>query len=452
MTVSVPPGYRVGDWTVQRPLAEGAFGAVHSARRAVPRDDLPERVALKFLPTGTSTPRQLRHLRDLVEREVKLLSQVSHPRLIRMYETLTVDDGARPELDGATVLVLEHAERSLADLLDQQGPPVEPEILAQVCEGLLQVHDAGWVHGDLKPANVLLMADGSVRLSDFNLAAELEGTHAYSPAFSTPDYSPPELLWSEFSERGQCIRPTADTWAYGVLVHVALTGTYPMPGGTSGARKEAAARYARGEEELRLSPALPTAWRDIVRRCLAPTHEERLAHTPRALLSSIRAAGAGCQRQPRRWRTPLPFGRRAHWTAVASAATAALLVGASFPLLYGSDDEGEDGKPTASGYERCLDGNVCFFSERDGKGDMCAWFGDDPDWSAGDIRCDWRSDKSVRSIYNNGHDTGQGERYVDVVFFDVVKHKRRLGCVPVQTRVNLASPVRPGSHQWAESC
>jgi serine/threonine protein kinase len=41
------------------------------------------------------------------------------------------------------------------------------------------------VHGDLKPANVLLMADGSVRLADFNLAAEMDGTHAYSPAFAT---------------------------------------------------------------------------------------------------------------------------------------------------------------------------------------------------------------------------------------------------------------------------
>lgn len=452
MTVSLPPGYRVGDWTVQEPLAEGAFGAVHSAYRTVAEEGTPDRAALKFLPTGTGTPRQLRHLRDLIDREVELLSTVIHPRLIRMYETLTVDDHERPELDGATVLVLERAEGSLADLLDEREPTVEAELLAQVGEGLAQVHQAGWVHGDLKPANVLLMADGSVRLSDFNLAAELEGSHAYSPAFSTPDYSPPELLGAEFTPRGQQIRPTADIWAFGVLAHVALTGTYPMPGGTTGSRRDAAARYARGTEELRLSPALSPAWQEIISRCLARTHEERAAHSPRSLVRAIREADAGRTRPGSGWRRALPLSRRARWMAVASVAASAVLVGAGFPLLHASGDAPEDGKQEASGYERCLNGNVCFFSEKDGEGDMCAWFGKDPDWYSGDIRCDWRADMKVRSVYNNGRGPEHGERYVDVVYFGEVGRKERLGCVPVSERGDLATPARPSSHAWAESC
>ncbi|CAM5421607.1 protein kinase [Streptomyces violaceorubidus] len=122
---------------------------------------------LKFLPTGTGTPRQLSHLRDLVEREVELLRRLRRPRLIRMYETLTVDDPAHPRLDGATVLVLERAEGSLSALLAATPRPrAGPALLAQVCEGLQQLHRAGWVHGDLKPANVLLMADGSVGWPD----------------------------------------------------------------------------------------------------------------------------------------------------------------------------------------------------------------------------------------------------------------------------------------------
>ncbi|MBT3151721.1 protein kinase [Streptomyces sp. CHD11] len=310
--VPVPKGYRVGVWEVRETLASGAFATVYAARRAVDAPDpaLPRDAALKFLPTGTRTPRQLSHLRELAEREADLLGRIRAPRLIRMYETLTVDDPAHPELDGASVLVLERAEGSLDALLERTpAPEAGPALLAQICEGLHQLHHAGWVHGDLKPANVLLLADGSVRLADFNMAAELEGTHAYSPAFATPDYTAPELLWPEIDERGARIRPTADIWAFGVLAHIVLSGSFPLPGGSTQARTDAAMRYARGAEELRLSPGLPDDWREIVRDCLAATHEERAADTAALLRRVEQAAGASRSARlprlkPRRWRRP----------------------------------------------------------------------------------------------------------------------------------------------------
>ncbi|WP_210594410.1 serine/threonine-protein kinase [Streptomyces sp. GESEQ-35] len=309
--VPVPKGYRVGPWEVREPLASGAFATVYAARRTgADEPELPRRAALKFLPTGTRTPRQLHHLRELAEREVELLGRLRAPRLIRMYDTVTVDDPHHPELDGATVLVLEQAEGALDAVLEQTPKPeAGPALLAQICAGLHQLHHAGWVHGDLKPANVLLMADGSVRLADFNLAAELEGTHAYAPAFATRDYTPPELLWPEIDERGTRIRPSADVWAFGVLAHLVLAGSFPLPGGTTEARCDAATRYARGTEELRLSPELPEAWREIVTDCLARTHAERV--TGEALLRRVEQA-AGTLRsarlprlRPRRWKRPV---------------------------------------------------------------------------------------------------------------------------------------------------
>ncbi|MEU0303310.1 protein kinase [Streptomyces sp. NPDC006175] len=330
--VSVPRGYRVGSWEVGGPIASGAFATVYTGRRVDDGEtepDPPERAALKFLPTGTRTPRQLSHLRELTEREIDLLARLRTPRLIRMYETLTVDDPGRPELDGATVLVLERAEADLNQLLERTPvPEAGPSLLAQICEGLHQLHHAGWVHGDLKPANVLLLKDGSVRLADFNMAAELEGTHAYAPAFATPDYTPPELFWPEIDERGTRIRPTCDIWAFGVLAHVVLTGSFPLPGATAEARADAATQYARGGEELRLSPALPDDWRDILRECLAPTHERRLADTGALLRRVERAAGASRSARlprlrPRRW-------RRLH---VAAALVAVLLGGAAYTFL-----------------------------------------------------------------------------------------------------------------------
>ncbi|MES4832189.1 protein kinase, partial [Streptomyces anthocyanicus] len=108
------PGHTSGNGTARRP---GRAGVVGAGRGGDAGGEVPDTVALKFLPTGTGTPRQLAHLRDLVEREVELLRRLRRPRLIRMYETLTVDDPAHPRLDGATVLVLERAEGSLSALL-----------------------------------------------------------------------------------------------------------------------------------------------------------------------------------------------------------------------------------------------------------------------------------------------------------------------------------------------
>jgi hypothetical protein len=345
--VPVPKGYRVGVWEVREPLATGAFGSVYTARRVGGDAALPPTAALKFLPTGTATPRRLAHLRELIEREVELYRRLRHPRLVRMYETLTVDDPGRPELDGATVLVLERAEGSLSALLEATPRPAAgPALLAQICEGLAQLHGAGWVHGDLKPANVLLMADGSVRLADFNMAAELEGTHAYTPAFSTPDYTPPELLWTEIGERGRRIRPSADVWAFGVLAHLVLTGSFPLPGATPTVRRDAAVAYARGTDELRLSPALTEDWRQIISACLTRTHANRV--TAEALLRRVEAA-AGTGHRPFRLPRLRPARRRPRRASVVAAAAFAVTAVAALAYGVGLLDEGARGGGSGPG-------------------------------------------------------------------------------------------------------
>jgi serine/threonine protein kinase len=181
------------------------------------------------------------------------------------------------------------------------------------------------------------------------MAAELEGTHAYTPAFSTPDYTPPELLWGEIGERGRRIRPSADVWAFGVLAHLVLTGSFPLPGGTASARRDAAVAYARGTDELRLSPELPDAWRQIVRDCLARTHADRVGTD--ALLRRVEEA-AGTDRSPRLPRVLLRRRRRGARALAWVAATAAVVA-----LGYGISDWADrgsgDAKPsatTAAGY------------------------------------------------------------------------------------------------------
>ncbi|MCX5141303.1 serine/threonine-protein kinase [Streptomyces sp. NBC_00338] len=460
---SVPPGYRVGPWIVEEPLGAGAFGHVYAARHEDGAAELP-RAALKFLPTGTRTPRQLHHLRELAEREVDLLSRLRSPRLIRMHDTLTVDDPAHPELDGATVLVLEEARGSLDALLAADRPPRQgPRLLVQICEGLHQLHEAGWVHGDLKPGNVLLMEDGTARLGDFNMAAELEGTHAYSPGFATADYTPPELLWSEVGERGMQIRRTTDVWAFGVLAHVVLTGSFPLPGGTPTARRDAAVRYARGEEELRLSSELPTVWREIVADCLSRTHEERAPYDAASLLRRTSEAAAG--RPPRRRRARRPLLAAAAGVlvlAVAGLGVRTLLTDDPAPRPEartgagaGAGADARAGRSpgptgTATGYDRCAPGSVCFFSAADGGGQMCAWSGDDSDWTDGQHDCSWAIAGTPGSIYNNGVADPKG--FVDVAYFAEAGLRRRIGCVERGQRRNLAPGRFVHSHTWAKTC
>ncbi|MFG2553594.1 protein kinase [Streptomyces sp. NPDC048581] len=450
-TVSVPNGYRVGGWEVREHIACGSFSSVYAARRVDPDADGPSEAALKFLATGTRTPRQLSHLQELAERETELLRRLQRPRLIRMYDALTVDDADLPHLDGATVLALERAEGSLDQLLQRPGErrspggravavPGGPSLLAQICEGIAHLHHAGWVHGDLKPANVLLMADGSVRLADFNVASELEGTHAYAPAFASTDYSPPELLWAEVEEHGHRIRPTVDIWAFGVLAHVVLTGGPPLPGATPGARRDAAVRYADGRAELRLSPELPDAWRQIVTDCLAPTHLARAPHTAQALLRRVEAA-AGAARSPR---LPRLRPRRGPHPAVLGS-LAALAVGALATAGVLALRE-----PAPQGYARCDRGDVCFFTEPDGRGEMCAWYDNEDDWTGGIIICDWAEKTLPRSVFNNGY---SGDSYNDVELFARTGQQETIGCVQADAKVNFKGrglPVR--SHEWVRSC
>lgn len=441
-------GLLVGRWKVRGVLASGSFSSVYTARRATEDARFPDVAALKILPTGTHTPRHAQYLRELAASEVELLGKLRSPRLIRMYEVVTVDAPDRPGLDGATAVVLEKAEGSLGTLLTRNLPPRAAEnILAQVCEGLLHLHHAGWVHGDLKPANVLIMKDGTVRLADFNLAAEMVGTHAYTPAFGTLDYTPPELVWSEIGDRGRAIRPSTDVWAFGVLTHLVLTGSLPLPGGTAAARRDALVRYARGSEPLRLSPDLPEAWRPIVIDCLSPTHEERATHDAASLLRRIERI-TGLSRAPR-----LPRLRPRRWQrpAMAAAAVATAMLGVTAYLAW------DDG-PTY-GYHRCPVGSVCFFSAPNGTGEMCSWIGDDPNWLTGKETCGWTREQPVRSIFNNNQETTANH---DVAYYrgtnftpagyDLSRPTQRTGCTGVNQQGNLAGTYAPLSHRWVEHC
>lgn len=348
--VDVPPGYRAGGWEITTRIASGSWASVYAARRIQPPrgpDDPPQDLcgALKFLPGATLSPAQRADLRQAVSDEVRFHEQADHPRLIRTFETFVVDDPKRPALDGAVVLAMERASTSLHELLQTVAPPDPvpdaPRLICEICEALVHMHALGWVHGDLKPSNVLLMEDGTVRLADFGLARELEGTHAYAPRLGSSDYLPPEWWTERIGPEGIATRTTVDIWALGVTAHQLLTGgMLPFPGATARARGAAAQAYAAGQAELRLADELAPAWRPIVADCLAPDHRSRSRHSATGLLPRIQALGDGGEPGPARRR---PLGTKLRGVRARVAAAALVVAGASAAAALAMT--GGDGPP-----------------------------------------------------------------------------------------------------------
>jgi len=342
----VPVGYRAGGWEVTARIASGSWACVYAARRiesTAGRDDLPVglRAALKFLPGKTLSPPQYADLQRVVREEVRFNEQADHPRLVRTFETFVVEDPAQPAFHGAVVLAMELAVGSLQDSLAAVSPPVPApdaaRVIAEICEALVHVHAQGWVHGDLKPSNVLLMGDGSVRLADFGLARELDGTHAYAPRLGSSDYLPPEWWTERIGEQGIATRTTADIWALGVTAHQLLTGgMHPFLGTTARARGAAAQDYAAGRAELRLADELPAPWRSIIADCLAPDHAARQVHTAAALLPRIEALPAATGPLPATPATRTRWPKRV--IAGALAAAAAVAAGGGVLAFSGGDD------------------------------------------------------------------------------------------------------------------
>jgi O-6-methylguanine DNA methyltransferase len=204
-----------GRYELRRHLGTGGMGVVYQAHDRV----LDETVALKLIRSDqlSGDAEQLARVID----EVRLTRRVTHPNVVRIH-----DVGAA----GADrFLVMEYVEgTSLARVLAARGrlPLAAALILGmQVCRALEAVHLRGVLHRDVKPENILLTAEGQLKLSDFGVAA-LRGADPPDRAGFTPpgtlSYMAPELLLGERAD----VR--TDIFAAGVVLHESLTGRRPF--------------------------------------------------------------------------------------------------------------------------------------------------------------------------------------------------------------------------------
>ncbi len=209
----------LGRYQVIELLATGGMGAVF--RGWDPRLQRP--VALKTLRlTGGDLPPEKRVQRvEQLVREAVTAARFSHPNVVAVYDVAESPEGA--------YIAMELVEGiSLERLLLQRGRLRPAEVIplgAAVAHGLAAAHDRDVVHRDVKPANVLLGRDGSIKVTDFGIADLIAATsRADGLVFGTPGYLPPEAL------RGGGHDRAGDLFALGVVLYECLTGVKPFGG------------------------------------------------------------------------------------------------------------------------------------------------------------------------------------------------------------------------------
>lgn len=276
-------GDRIGEWVVDSVLGEGGMGAVYRVHSA-----LTQRLeaALKVMK-----PTIAEDARHRFVREAEALSALRHPAIVRVMGFS--EDTSRSLL----YLVMELAIGETLKERLARGPMTLPEALrtfVPLASALEHAHEAGIFHRDLKPANVVLCDDGTPRLVDFGIAAGTAGQQTLTGTgqMGTLAYLPPEVF------RGVTADPRGiDVYAFGLLLHEALTGsrTYAVESGLTPAAAAASVGVRKlSQARLELSPEFPAALRESVAAATDPDPAARptMAEFRRALQSLVDRRGA----------------------------------------------------------------------------------------------------------------------------------------------------------------
>lgn len=208
-------GHQVGHYRLLGSIGSGGMGAVYRAHDT----RLDRVVALKFLPSWLSAQPEARE-RFLVE--ARAAAALDHPNICSIHEIGETSDG-RPFIAMAC-----YEGETLKERLSR-GPLPSSEAVAiavQLALGLGAAHARGIVHRDVKPGNIMLTPNGTVKLLDFGLA-KVADMSLTSPAATpgTVAYMSPEQA------RGDAVGPASDLWSLGVVLYEMLAGARPFRGG-----------------------------------------------------------------------------------------------------------------------------------------------------------------------------------------------------------------------------
>jgi eukaryotic-like serine/threonine-protein kinase len=205
-------GRRAGPWRIVSLIARGGMGEVYRAERA--DGQFEQQVALKLLRSGFDQE----WLVSRFAAERRILASLDHPNLARVLDGGTTDEGI-------PYFVMELVDGQPIDRY-AQGLPVQERLalFRTVCQVVAYAHSKGVVHRDLKTDNILVTAEGVLKLVDFGIAKQLVAdaqNTATAQRMMTLAYSSPEQV------RGAEVTPASDVYSLGVVLYRLLTQTSP---------------------------------------------------------------------------------------------------------------------------------------------------------------------------------------------------------------------------------
>lgn len=210
-------GRRLGAWRLVAEIGRGGMGVVYEARRDDQEFD--RRAAIKILPSWSGS-----HLADRFRLERRLLAGLDHPGIARLLDSGTTEEGV-------PYFVMEYVDGQPIDAwCRERGSSLAErvELMERVCEALAFAHQNLVIHRDVKPANLLVTAQGQPKLLDFGIAALLtvEGEAAAGMTRTghhsfTPEYASPEQI------RGERVTTASDVYSLGVVMYLLLAGRPP---------------------------------------------------------------------------------------------------------------------------------------------------------------------------------------------------------------------------------
>jgi serine/threonine-protein kinase len=244
-------------------------------------------VAIKVFPSEIAQGQA----RELFLREARVVGQLSHPNII------TLHDMGIEESTQTPYLVMEYVDGVALDRILERGTLPLPRAcawIAHAAEALDVAHKRGVIHGDVKPANILISADGRVKLTDFGMARVARREARDSALLGTPAYWCPEQIMG----RPQDAR--SDIFSIGVVLYEILTGTRPFDADSlQGICSHVLSSTPNAVSQLQ--PSIPPAIDEIIASCLAKNPDQRIAsaealaqllypHARRKLVPSEQAA------------------------------------------------------------------------------------------------------------------------------------------------------------------
>jgi serine/threonine-protein kinase len=208
-------GQQLGPFLIEKELGSGAMGTVYRGRYT----KTGQVVAVKVMTPGLGSTSASAAGR--FEREAEILKQLKHPNIVRLF--------GHGKSHGTRFFAMEFIEgQSLDHVMARRDRMSWQEVVAlgkQLCAALQHAHDKGIVHRDLKPSNLMVLSDGTVKLTDFGIAMDLDETHLTSTncTVGTAAYMSPEQCRGERN-----LTHKSDLYSLGVVFYELITGQKPF--------------------------------------------------------------------------------------------------------------------------------------------------------------------------------------------------------------------------------